>query len=82
MVSSTIEFTPSNAIETTSLIGYQSRGHCLIIGPLDLALEVASKLDTDGQTILVPTPGKTAINKQATEDGCLLYTSPSPRDRG
>ena len=72
MVSSTIEFTPSNAIETTSLIGYQSRGHCLIIGPLDLALEVASKLDTDAQTILVPTPGKAAINKQATEDGIAV----------
>ena len=72
MVSSTIEFTPSNAIETTSLIGYQSRGHCLIIGPLDLALEVASKLDTAAQTILVPTPGKAAINKQATEDGIAV----------
>ena len=72
MVSSTIEFKPSNAIETTSLIGYQSRGHCLIIGPLDLALEVASKLDTAAQTILVQTPGKTAINKQATEDGIAV----------
>ena len=72
MVSSTIEFTPSNAIQTTSLIGYQSRGHCLIIGSQDLALEVASKLDTAAQTVLVPTPGKTAINKQATEDGVAV----------
>jgi len=72
MVSSTIEFTPSNAIQTTSLIGYQSRGHCLIIGSMDLALEVAAKLDTAGQTILVPTPGKKSINKQATEDGIAV----------
>ncbi len=72
MVSSTIEFTPSNTIETTSLIGYQSRGHCLIIGTLDLALEVASKLDTPAKTILLPTPGKTSINKQATEDGIAV----------
>ena len=72
MVSSTIEFTPSNAIETTSLVGYQSRGHCLIIGPLELALDVASKLDTKAKTILIPTPGQTAINKQATEDGVAV----------
>jgi len=72
MVNSTIEFTPSNAIQTTSLIGYQSRGHCLIIGPSDLALDVAAKLDTPAQTVLVPTPGSTKINKQATEDGVAV----------
>jgi len=72
MVDSTIEFTPSNAIQTTSLIGYQSRGHCLIIGPQDLALEVASRLDTPAQTVVIPTPGKKDINKQATEDGVAV----------
>ena len=68
----TIEFSPSNAIQTTSLVGYQSRGHCLIIGPMDLALEVAARLDTPAQTVLVPTPGKTDFNKQATEDGVIV----------
>lgn len=72
MDSSTIEFTPSNAVQSTSLVGYQSRGHCLIIGQLDLALSVAAKLDTPAQTVLVPTPGSAAINKQATEEGITV----------
>lgn len=72
MQSTPIEFSPSNAMQTTSLIGYQSRGHCLIIGPMDLALETAAKLDTPAQTVLVPTPDNTDINKQATEDGVTV----------
>ncbi len=68
MDSSTIEFTPSTAL-TTSLLGYQSRGHCLIIGAMDAALDAAARLDTPAQTVLVPTRGSAAINKQATEDG-------------
>ena len=72
MQSTPIEFSPSSVMQTTSLIGYQSRGHCLIIGPMDLALEVAARLDTPAQTVLVPTPDKTDINKQATEDGVTV----------
>ncbi len=72
MPSTPIEFTPSNAVQTTSLIGYQSRGHCLVIGPLDLALEVADQIDTPAQTVLVPVPGSMDINKQATEDGVTV----------
>lgn len=72
MDSSNIEFTPSNAVQTTSLIGYQSRGHCLIIGPMNLAIEVAARLDTPAQTVLVPTPGQAVFSKQATEDGVIV----------
>lgn len=72
MESTPIEFSPPGDVRTTSLIGYQSRGHCLIIGPVDLAIEVAAKLDTPAQTILVPTPGKVEFNKQATEDGVTV----------
>lgn len=72
MESTPIEFSPSNAVQTTSLIGYQSRGHCLIIGPMDLALDIAARIDTPAQTVLVPTPGKTEFNKQATEDGVTV----------
>ncbi len=72
MENTPIEFTPSNAVQTTSLVGYQSRGHCLIIGPLDLALDIAAKLDTPAQTVLVPTPGKTDFQKRATEDGVIV----------
>ncbi len=72
MDSSTIEFTPSSALQTTSLLGYHSRGHCLVIGPLEAALAAAEKLDTPAQTVLVPTPGNAAINKQATEDGITV----------
>ncbi len=72
MENTPIEFTPSNAVQTTSLVGYQSRGHCLIIGPLDLALNIAAKLDTPAQTVLVPTPGKTDFQKRATEDGVIV----------
>ena len=72
MDSSTIEFTPGNALQTTSLVAYQSRGHCLVIGPLDQALAVAEKLDTPAQTVLVPTPGNKEIIKRATEDGIAV----------
>ncbi len=72
MESTPIEFSPSNTVQTTSLIGYQSRGHCLIIGSMDLAIEIAARLDTPAQTVLVPTPGKAAITKRATEDGVTV----------
>jgi len=71
MDSSTIEFTPSNAVQTTSLVAYQSRGHCLVIGPLDKALDVAERLETAGKTVLVPVSGKN-INKRATENGITV----------
>ena len=72
MDSSTIEFTPANAMQSTSLVAYQSRGHCLVIGPLDQALAAASKLDTAAQTVLVPVTNTQEIKKRATEDGITV----------
>ena len=72
MDSSTIEFTPANAMQSTSLVAYQSRGHCLLIGPLDQALAAASKLDTAAQTVLVPVTNTQEIKKRATEDGITV----------
>ena len=72
MDSSTIQFTPAKAVQATSLVAYQSRGHCLVIGPLDKALAVAAKLNTPAQTVLVPVAGSKDINKRATEDGITV----------
>ena len=72
MDSSTIQFTPAKAVQATSLVAYQSRGHCLVIGPLDTALAVAAKLNTPAQTVLVPVAGSKNINKRATEDGITV----------
>ena len=72
MDSSTIQFTPAKAVQATSLVAYQSRGHCLVIGPLDTALAVAAKLNTPAQTVLVPVAGSKDINKRATEDGITV----------
>jgi len=69
---SNIEFSPHSVTKTTSLVGYHSRGHCLIIGALDEALAAAEQIDTPAQTVLVLTPGSKAINKQATEDGVIV----------
>ena len=79
---------------TTSLIGYQSRGHCLVIADEETGIEVCASLQTAAKTLLVPVTNSDAIDRQATQDGlrvikarpielggyCLLYTSPSPRD--
>ena len=72
MDSSSIEFTPSNTVHATSLLGYQSRGHCLVIGSMNAALSAASQLETPAKTVLVPKPGDASINKQATEDGIAV----------
>ena len=41
--------------------------------------ECGTLFPIDGNTVLYPTPGSGIFELY---QGCLLYTSPSPRDRG
>jgi chaperonin GroEL (HSP60 family) len=41
---------------------------------------VKSTLGTNGRTVLYNTYDKENNKPATTKDGCLLYTSPSPRD--
>lgn len=56
-------------VQTTSLVGYQSRGHCLVIADQQRGIEVCASLQTAAKTLLVVDANSDAIDKQATEDG-------------
>ncbi len=62
-------------VQTTSLIGYQSRGHCLVIADQERGLEVCAALQTAAKTLLVPDADATAIDKQATDDAIRVITA-------
>ncbi|OED37484.1 hypothetical protein AB833_23330 [Chromatiales bacterium (ex Bugula neritina AB1)] len=68
----TLQFRASNSIQTTSLVAYQSRGHCLIIAPIEIGVEVAARLNTPGKTLFVPTDADDGIDKKSTEDGLTV----------
>lgn len=56
-------------VQTTSLVGYQSRGHCLVIAEQEQGLEVCASLQTAAKTLLVSDATTDQIDKQATEAG-------------
>jgi ferredoxin len=62
-------------VQTTSLVGYQSRGHCLVIADLEHGLDVCEALQTAAKTLLVPDTAAEAIDKQATESGLRVITA-------
>ncbi len=68
----TLQFRASNSIQTTSLVAYQSRGHCLIIAPLDRGIDVAARLETPGKTLFVADAAFPGIDKKSTEDGLTI----------
>ena len=55
-------------VQTTSLVGYQSRGHCLVIAGQERGLEVCALLQTAAKTLLVPDAAADSIDRQATDD--------------
>ena len=63
-----INFGVPTDVQTTSLIGYQSRGHCLVIAEQECGLEICASLQTAAKTLLVPDPVAETIDKQATDD--------------
>lgn len=69
-----IKFRPSTSVQSTSLIGYHSRGHCLVIGPLESGLQVIEQLNAAAATLLVPEPGRSKADRQATEGGVKVIT--------
>lgn len=68
-----ISFTPANRIQSTSLIGYESRGHCLVIAPQGAGLDVIEKLNVKAATLLVPADN-IAPERKATEAGVKVIT--------
>lgn len=69
-----LNFKPSNSIQATSLVAYQSRGHCLVIAPLERGVEVAQQLKTPGKTLFVSDEVATGIEKNATEEGLQVIS--------
>ena len=53
----------------------QTKGAPAAIGPYSQGISTGKLLFTSGQLPVNPADG-------AMPEGCLLYTSPSPRDRG
>ncbi len=70
-----INFKTSNSIVATSLVAYQSRGHCLIIASLERGIDIAHRLETTGITLFVPDSAASGVNKEATEDGLKVITA-------
>ncbi len=70
-----INFKPASAVQTTSLVAYESRGHCLVIAPLERGLELINQLNAKAATLLVDTPHSNEIIKQATEEGIKVITA-------
>jgi ferredoxin len=70
-----INFRPAGAVQTTSLVAYESRGHCLVISELEAGLELIAKLNVKAATLLVNKPGAGTVDKQATEDGVKVITA-------
>jgi len=67
-------------VRTTSLVGYQSRGHCLVIADQtdvgeQRGLEICASLKTTAKTLLVADSSGDTIDKQATEDGVRVITA-------
>lgn len=68
-------FQAANSIQSTSLVAYQSRGHCLVIASLEHGLDVIKQLPVKGATLFVDDGGSNEIQKQATEDGIKVITA-------
>ena len=60
-------------IEATSIVGYQSNGHCLVIGSTEAALAACSELSTLKTTIVTVDAATETVTKNLTEDGVALY---------
>ena len=61
----------------TSLLAYQSNGHCLVIGPLEPALHIAEQLVLPAVTVLVPEgEGEGEVTRRATESGVKVFAGP------
>jgi len=70
------ELSSGSGFSTTSQISYTSNGHTLVIGDVDVALDAASKLATQGATVVHQDASATAIAKQLTDGGVAVFTVP------
>jgi ferredoxin len=69
-----MNFRPTASVQSTSLISYESRGHCLVIGPLEAGLEAIAQLNVSASTLLVPDSRVLQADRQATETGIRVIT--------
>ena len=77
-----LNFSAANTLQSTSLVGYQSRGHCLVIAQLEQGLDVISRLAVKGKTLFVIDNASTEIDRQTTEDGIKVITARAHNLRG
>jgi len=76
LVRSPDELQAQASISTTSQISYSSKGHTLVIGETDVAIDAASKLSAQGATVVHCDPSASAITKQLTDSGIAVFTVP------
>ncbi|MFK7995487.1 MAG: 4Fe-4S binding protein [Granulosicoccus sp.] len=62
--------------EATSQIQYDSKGHALVIGEVEGALQYASALKANGMTIVHIDPQINHMKKRLTDDGVAVFTVP------
>ncbi len=80
----TVNFVPStediiaqqNIQAATSIIDFQSAGHCLIIGDVDTALKLVPQLGDLKCTVVNVDKNITALEKRLTESGVAVFTVP------
>ncbi len=74
-----INFRPAGSVQTTSLVAYESRGHCLVVSEneegLEEDLELINKLGCKAATLFINKPDTDAVTKDATEDGVKVITA-------
>jgi len=61
--------------EATSLIDYQSAGHCLIVGDVNEALALAPQLTGLRVTVAHVVPDQATLNKRLTESGIAVFAT-------
>jgi ferredoxin len=71
----------SKAPAPTSLLAYQSAGHCLVIGDITAAIDIAERLDLPGLTVLEPTADG-PVTRRATESGIKVFSGPTSNLQG
>lgn len=71
----TLSFRAAKSMQSTSLVAYQSRGHCLVISTLERGLEVLNQLQANGKTLFIHDDAQHSVEKNATEDGVKVITA-------
>ena len=72
----------NNDFMTRSLSGYDANGSVIIAVDAELSPDIPVQADRVSLDFLQPASHPEMLGRVGQYDVCLLYTSPSPRDRG